>query len=142
PTCINCRHAIANAITTDISPEQGRSHDQHPACAADLPSSRLFRSRHPGMKHRTDPALASRGTGRHVAPKAPTEAHPATPRDAQNVTPPRGLKDKITWVAIGDLRPFPRNPRHHPEDQIARLMRSIARVWSSPILIVETRTLV
>jgi len=93
------------------------------------------------MKHRTDPALTSRGTGRHVAPKAPTEAHPATPRDAQNVTPPRGLKDKITWVAIGDLKPFPGNPRGHPEDQIARLMRSIERVWTNPILIDETRTI-
>src|SRR4029077_5229055 len=45
------------------------------------------------------------------------------------------------WVAIGDLKPLPGNPRRHPEDQIARLMRSIDRVWTNPILIDETRTI-
>jgi len=49
--------------------------------------------------------------------------------------------DKVSWVAIGDLKPFPGNPRRHPEDQIARLMRSIERVWTNPILIDETRTI-
>src|SRR5271156_1026832 len=65
-------------------------------------------------------------------------AHPATPRGAPSATAPRGLKDKIVWLAIGDLKPFRGNPRRHPEDQIARLMRSIERVWTNPILIDET----
>jgi hypothetical protein len=82
------------------------------------------------MKHRTDPALASRGTGRHVAPEAPTEAHPATPREAQDVTPPRGLKDKIPGRDPDLKRP---ETCGHPEDQIARPMRSIVRVWTNPI---------
>src|SRR5215472_1477074 len=94
------------------------------------------------MKHRTDPSLAGRGTGRRVAPKAPTAAaHPATPRHAQGATTQRGLNDKIAWMAIGDLTPFPGNPRRHPEDQIARLMRNIDRVWTNPILIDETATI-
>jgi len=94
------------------------------------------------MKHRTDPSLAGRGTGRRVAPKAPTAAaHPATPRHAQGATTRRGLNDKIAWMAIGDLTPFPGNPRRHPEDQIARLMRNIDRVWTNPILIDETATI-
>jgi len=51
------------------------------------------------------------------------------------------LKDKITWLAVDDLKPFPHNPRHHPEAQIARLMRSIEQVWTNPILIDETATI-
>src|SRR5262249_28715188 len=54
---------------------------------------------------------------------------------------PRGLKDKIAWLAIDDLKPFPGNPRRHPEAQIARLMRSIERVWTNPILIDESGTI-
>src|SRR5439155_3696390 len=72
-------------------------------------------------------------------PAAPP--HAATPRCAEGTSAPRGLRDKVSWVAIGDLKPFPGNPRHHPEDQIARLMRSIDRVWTNPILIDETRTI-
>ena len=49
--------------------------------------------------------------------------------------------DKVSWVAIGELKPFPGNPRHHPEDQIARFMRGIERVWTNPILIDETGTI-
>jgi DNA modification methylase len=94
------------------------------------------------MKHRTAPALTARGTGRHVALKARTEtAHPATPRHAQGAIAPRGLKDKIVWLAIDELNPFPGNPRRHPEAQIARLMRSIERAWTNPILIDETGTI-
>jgi hypothetical protein len=94
------------------------------------------------MKQRNGPAPTRRGTGRHVAPKAPAKAaHPAAPRDAQAATAPRGLKDKIAWLAIDELKPFPGNPRRHPEEQIARLMRSIDRVWTNPILIDETGTI-
>jgi ParB-like chromosome segregation protein Spo0J len=49
--------------------------------------------------------------------------------------------EKIVWRPIGDLKPFPGNPRRHPEEQIARLMRSIDRVWTNPILIDETGTI-
>jgi DNA modification methylase len=95
-----------------------------------------------GMKHRTDSALAGRGTRRHIAPQSPAASpDAATPSCAEGTSAPRGLKDKIAWVAIGDLKPFPGNPRRHPEDQIARLMQSIDRVWTNPILIDETRTI-
>jgi DNA modification methylase len=51
------------------------------------------------------------------------------------------LTEKIVWRPVGDLKPFPNNPRRHPEAQIARLMRNIARVWTNPILIDETGTI-
>src|ERR1700741_3384837 len=95
-----------------------------------------------GMKQRTDSALAGRGNSRHTtAPPSAASPRASTPSRAAETSAPRGLKDKIAWVAIGDLKPFPGNPRHHPEDQIARLMRSIGRVWTNPILIDETRTI-
>jgi ParB-like chromosome segregation protein Spo0J len=39
------------------------------------------------------------------------------------------------------LKPYPDNPRQHPEAQIAGLMKSIRRVWTIPILIDETGTI-
>jgi DNA modification methylase len=94
------------------------------------------------MKHRNNPALAGCGTGQHVANAPPiAAARPAAPRHVPDSRPPRGLMDKVSWVAIGDLKPFPGNPRRHPEDQIARLMKSIERVWTNPILIDETGTI-
>ena len=57
--------------------------------------------------------------------------HAASSSRAEGTSAPRGLKDKVARVAIGDLKPFPGNPRRHPEEQIARLMRSIERVWTS-----------
>jgi DNA modification methylase len=45
------------------------------------------------------------------------------------------------WRAIGSLKPFPKNPRRHPEAQIAALMKSISRFWTIPILIDETGTI-
>jgi DNA modification methylase len=95
-----------------------------------------------GMKHCTDSALAGRSNRRHITPPPPA-APPRSdaPVRTNGTSAPRGLKDKITWVAIGDLKPFPGNPRRHPEDQIARLMQSIDRVWTNPILIDETRTI-
>jgi DNA modification methylase len=94
------------------------------------------------MKHRTEPALASRGIQHDVAATPPTTAaHPATPRHARNVLPPWGLPEKIVWRPLGALKPFPGNPRRHPEEQIVRLMRSIERVWTNPILIDESATI-
>ena len=54
---------------------------------------------------------------------------------------PRGLMEKIVWRPIGDLRPFPDNPRRHPEQQITRLMKSIRLTWTNPILIDERCTI-
>src|SRR5262249_14149034 len=66
---------------------------------------------------------------------------PTRPSPDHSATAPRGLKDRIAWLAIGDLKPFPGNPRQHPQAQIARLMRSIEQVWTNPILIDETSTI-
>jgi DNA modification methylase len=55
--------------------------------------------------------------------------------------PPRGLVEKIIWRAVGDLKEFVGNPRQHPEGQIASLMKSIRRIWTNPILIDETSTI-
>jgi DNA modification methylase len=52
-----------------------------------------------------------------------------------------GLTDKIAWRRVDELNPFPGNPRRHPEAQIASLMQSIRRVWTNPILIDETGTI-
>jgi DNA modification methylase len=54
---------------------------------------------------------------------------------------PRGLTERIVWYAVDDLKPFPGNPRRHPEIQIAGLMKSIQKVWTNPILIDETGTI-
>jgi DNA modification methylase len=51
---------------------------------------------------------------------------------------PRGLADQIVRRRIDDLRPFPNNPRRHPESQIASLMKNIKRIWTNPILIDES----
>jgi DNA modification methylase len=94
------------------------------------------------MNHSTDLALTGRDTRRHIVPTPPIKAaRPPTPRSVQSEDASRGLTDKVAWVAIGDLKPFPENPRQHPEAQIARLMRSIEQVWTNPILIDETGTI-
>jgi len=54
---------------------------------------------------------------------------------------PRGLMDRVVWRPIGELKTFPGNPRRNPENQIARLMKSIRRFWTNPILIDETGTI-
>src|SRR5437870_4964891 len=94
------------------------------------------------MKQHTDCVLAGRGNRRHTTPP-PSAASPraSTRSRAEDTSAPRGLRDKVGWVGIGDLQAFPGNPRRHPEEQIARLMRNIERVWTSPILIDETRTI-
>jgi DNA modification methylase len=53
----------------------------------------------------------------------------------------RGLASKIIWRNLQDLRPFPNNPRQHPEAQIARLMKSMRRVWTNPLLVDEMQTI-
>src|SRR5580704_16675735 len=80
---------------------------------------------------------------RRYSPDLPTiDASPASqPKHLRTAPLPRGLSDKIAWLAVGDLKPFPSNPRRHPEAQIVRLMRSIQRVWTNPILIDEVGTI-
>jgi DNA modification methylase len=94
------------------------------------------------MKHRNDPALSGRGTRQHVARTPPSStAKPATPGRGRGSLAPRGLTEKIVWRPVGDLKPFPKNPRRHPEAQIVRLMRSIEKIWTNPILIDEAGTI-
>jgi ParB-like chromosome segregation protein Spo0J len=94
------------------------------------------------MKLRIDPALTGRGAGRHVAPTPSTAAaHSATPSHGRSSLSPRGLTEKVVWRPVGDLKPFPGNPRRHPEAQIARLMRSIETIWTNPILVDEAGTI-
>ena len=59
-------------------------------------------------------------------------------RSSSNRGQLRGLMNSVTWRAVGDLKEFPGNPRRHPEGQIARLMKSIQRFWTNPILVDET----
>lgn len=53
----------------------------------------------------------------------------------------RGLAQKIVMRAIASLKPYPKNPRKHPEAQIAALMKNIKRFWTIPILIDESGTI-
>src|SRR5262249_39606335 len=62
-------------------------------------------------------------------------------RPASITRAPRGLLARITWRTTGELKPFPNNPRRHPESQIAGLMKSIDLVWTNPILIDESATI-
>src|SRR5262249_52057164 len=66
---------------------------------------------------------------------------PSIGRRSQSLRQPRGLSERVVWRPIGELKPFPGNPRRHPEAQIARLMKSIARFWTNPLLIDETGTI-
>src|SRR6516165_6717815 len=63
----------------------------------------------------------------------------ACPKGPSNLR--RGLMQRIVWRAINSLKSFSKNPRRHPEAQIAALMKSISRVWTNPILIDETETI-
>ena len=53
----------------------------------------------------------------------------------------RGLANRVVRRLLAELKPFPGNPRLHPEAQIARLMKTIKRVWTVPILIDEYSTI-
>jgi len=53
----------------------------------------------------------------------------------------RGIEDRIVWRTTDGLKDFPSNPRRHPESQIANLMKSIGNVWTNPILVDETGTI-
>src|SRR4029077_16119134 len=53
----------------------------------------------------------------------------------------RGIEDRIFWGTTDGLKDFPSKPRRHPESQIANLMKSIGNVWTNPILVDETGTI-
>src|SRR6202049_4268666 len=93
------------------------------------------------MNHRK-PALTGRATSRRCsAEQTSAAARFGTPSASRNALPPRGLTDKIVWLPVDYLKPLPENPPRHPEAQIVRLMRSIKRVWTNPILIDEAGTI-
>jgi DNA modification methylase len=62
-------------------------------------------------------------------------------RDPARASRFRGLLDRVVWRPVAGLRPFPGNPRRHPESQIARLMKNMRRIWTIPILIDEDATI-
>jgi len=51
------------------------------------------------------------------------------------------LDRHVIWRPRSELRPFPRNPRQHPERQIQKLMRALCRYWTVPILIDDSGTI-
>ena len=53
----------------------------------------------------------------------------------------RGMQDRVVRRQIDELKDYPLNPRRHPESQIANLMKSIRKVWTNPILVDETGTI-
>src|ERR1041385_4490111 len=58
-----------------------------------------------------------------------------------NPTSKAQLAKEVLFVPIAKLRPFPGNPRKHPQAQISRLMRAIANGWTNPILTDESNTI-
>jgi len=47
----------------------------------------------------------------------------------------------VVWRMPGDLKPYPRNARKHPDQQLHAVMRNIAENgWTNPILTDETNT--
>jgi DNA modification methylase len=81
-------------------------------------------------------------TRRHVTARlAAGVSKLPTPSPVRGARASRGLQDKISWLGIDALQSFPGNPRRHPGAQIASLMRSIEQVWTNPILIDETGTI-
>jgi DNA modification methylase len=73
--------------------------------------------------------------------RKPTGANKMFKSTKRERTQGRGLASKVVWRNLQDLRPFPNNPRQHPEAQIARLMKSMRRVWTNPVLVDETGTI-
>jgi len=94
------------------------------------------------MSNRTYPQRMGHTSRRTAKPNLQSQLRrPPLPRGGGPVDPSRGLTERIVWRPIGELRRFPGSPRRHPESQIASLMRSIQRVWTNPILIDETTTI-
>jgi DNA modification methylase len=69
-------------------------------------------------------------------PRHPPKGHGVSVAQAQ-----RHLVGKITGRRTDSLRPFPGNPRQHPEAQIRALMKLLSRFWTIPILVDENGTI-
>jgi DNA modification methylase len=79
-----------------------------------------------------------------TSPLPTSKTNPPAPRPARRkdlARARRGLMKQIIWRAVSSLKPYPKNPRQHPEAQIAALMKTIRRVWTVPILIDEAGTI-
>ncbi len=63
--------------------------------------------------------------------------HRMTFRRSHSLTPHPQMAKEIVLLPSAKLRPFPGNPRKHPQSQISNLMRAIANGWTNPILIDE-----
>jgi DNA modification methylase len=50
------------------------------------------------------------------------------------------LASQVVWRALDTLKPYPNNPRKHPDSQIAALIKSIRRGWTNPLLVDENNT--
>jgi DNA modification methylase len=50
------------------------------------------------------------------------------------------MAKEVVLLQTSKLKPFPGNPRKHPQSQISNLMRVIAKGWTNPILIDEANT--
>jgi hypothetical protein len=53
----------------------------------------------------------------------------------------RDLTNRVVRRQLCEIRPYPNNPRRHPEVQIARLMKNIERMWMAPIFIADHGTI-
>ena len=62
------------------------------------------------------------------------------PSRSHNPTPAPQLAKEVVLLPTSRLKPFPGNPRKHPQSQISNLMRAIANGWTNPILIDEANT--
>jgi ParB-like chromosome segregation protein Spo0J len=51
------------------------------------------------------------------------------------------LRQQVVWRPWASLRPYPSNPREHPEAQIQALMKALAKFWTIPILVDENGTI-
>ena len=51
------------------------------------------------------------------------------------------LASQVVWRTLATLKPYPNNPRNHPDSQIGALMKSIRRGWTNPILVDENNTI-
>ena len=60
---------------------------------------------------------------------------------SDNAGPRPQLAKNVVFLPTTKLKPFPGNPRKHPQSQISNLMRSITNGWTNPILIDETNTI-
>lgn len=82
-----------------------------------------------------------KSTRQRSSRSARTLSEPVSALTRPRSKPARGLQNQVVPRLVSELRPFPGNARHHPEAQIASLMKNIKRVWTNPILIDEDGTI-